>query len=195
MTARVTVKSRLGVALLVLGVWQALAALYIPAKAQVGQRLLERAWTQAVQGAAHARPWPWADTSPVARLRAPAQGEDLIVLEGTSGRTLAFGPAFMDGSAAPGTEGTTVIVGHRDTHFAFLRNVQAGEVLELERPRGATEHFVVRSAEVVDSRATRLRIDASGRTLVLVTCYPFDAVAPGGPLRYVVTAGWEQGRS
>jgi sortase A len=24
--------------------------------------------------------------------------------------------------------------------------------------------------------------------LTLVTCYPFDAIVPGGPLRYVVTA-------
>jgi sortase (surface protein transpeptidase) len=24
--------------------------------------------------------------------------------------------------------------------------------------------------------------------LTLVTCYPFDAIEPGGPLRYVVTA-------
>jgi sortase A len=25
-------------------------------------------------------------------------------------------------------------------------------------------------------------------TLTLVTCYPFDAIVPGGPLRYAVTA-------
>jgi sortase A len=24
--------------------------------------------------------------------------------------------------------------------------------------------------------------------LTLVTCYPFDALVPGGPLRYIVTA-------
>ena len=29
--------------------------------------------------------------------------------------------------------------------------------------------------------------------LTLVTCYPFDAVVPGGPLRYVVTALAEKG--
>ena len=30
--------------------------------------------------------------------------------------------------------------------------------------------------------------EQSGQVLVLVTCYPFDAVVAGGPLHYVVTA-------
>ena len=143
---------------------------------------------QTTAGAAQARPWPWADTSPVARLRAPAQGVDLIVLSGATGRTLAFGPALADGSAGPGGDGTSVIVGHRDTHFAFLKNLEAGDVLELEGPDGARERFVVGLTEVVDSREARLRLDEAARTLVLVTCYPFDALMPGGPMRYVVTA-------
>ena len=31
-------------------------------------------------------------------------------------------------------------------------------------------------------------LDAAQPRLTLVTCYPFDAVVPGGPLRLVVTA-------
>ena len=45
------------------------------------------------------------------------------VLRGDSGRTLAFGPAWNEGSAAPG-HGTAIISGHRDTHFAFLHQLQ-----------------------------------------------------------------------
>jgi sortase A len=168
--------------------WQAAAALYIPAKAWVAQRLLERAWSQAADGNAAARPWPWADTRPVAHLRARDRRADLIVLQGASGRTLAFGPALVDGSAAPGERGTTLIAGHRDTHFRFLRELRIGDEIELESARGVRERFVVRLTEIVDSRASELRIDPSRRRLVLVTCYPFDAVAPGGPLRYVVVA-------
>ncbi len=33
-----------------------------------------------------------------------------------------------------------------------------------------------------------LSLSSEGSALVLVTCYPFDALRPGGPLRYVVTA-------
>ena len=36
-------------------------------------------------------------------------------------------------------------------------------------------------------RSSTARRGAAG--LVLVTCYPFDAVRPGGPLRWVVAAG------
>jgi sortase A len=31
--------------------------------------------------------------------------------------------------------------------------------------------------------------------LILVTCYPFDAIVPGGPLRYVVYARKVEGKT
>ncbi|HEY4210143.1 MAG TPA: hypothetical protein VGM84_01570 [Steroidobacteraceae bacterium] len=43
-------------------------------------------------------------------------------------------------------------------------------------------------ATVVDSRQTRLQLGSNTPRLMLVTCYPFDAVVPGGPLRYVIVA-------
>jgi sortase A len=52
---------------------------YIYAKAQLAQVLLERAWQRALAGEAAPKPWPWADTWPVARLEAPALGVDLFV--------------------------------------------------------------------------------------------------------------------
>jgi hypothetical protein len=33
-----------------------------------------------------------------------------------------------------------------------------------------------------------IRSEDQSAGLVLMTCYPFDAVRPGGPLRYAVTA-------
>jgi sortase A len=45
----------------------------------------------------------------------------------------------------------------------------------------------VSDVRVVDSRRTRIALAAEGPRLTLVTCYPFDAVVPGGPLRWVVT--------
>jgi sortase A len=39
---------------------------------------------------------------------------------------------------------------------------------------------------VVDARRAVIRSDEGGDHLVLLTCYPFDAITPGGPLRYVV---------
>jgi sortase A len=41
---------------------------------------------------------------------------------------------------------------------------------------------------VADYRALNIPRDTLQPTLTLVTCYPFDAINPGGPLRYVVVA-------
>jgi sortase A len=171
----------LGVALLAVGFW-------LPAKAELAQQLLNRAWQRTAGGDAMARPWPWADTHPVARLTLPDAREPLTVLAGASGRNLAFAPALLDGSAAPGSDGVTVIAGHRDTHFRPLATLAIGDELTLERPDGAVLRYEVEALDVVDSARAELRLDADESIVVLVTCWPFDAVTVGGSWRYVVTA-------
>jgi sortase A len=171
----------LGVALLAAGFW-------LPAKAELAQHLLNRAWQRATAGDSAARPWPWADTHPVARLTLPGSVEPLTVLAGASGRNLAFAPALLDGSAAPGAEGVTVIAGHRDTHFRPLATLAIGEELTLERPDGSVLRYAVEALDVVDSERAELRLDADESIVVLVTCWPFEAVTVSGSWRYVVTA-------
>ncbi len=161
---------------------------YILVKAQAAQWLLHGAWAKTRETGVAARPWPWADTHPVARLIAPAQDADVLVLAGASGRTLAFGPGHLDGSALPGDSGNAVLTAHRDTHFRFLRSVAPGDELVVERADGATRHFRIRGTYVADYRDLRIARDTPVPTLTLVTCYPFDAIDPGGPLRYVVVA-------
>jgi sortase A len=163
-------------------------ALYIHAKALVAQVLLHRAWASTQTTGVPAKPWPWADTATIARLIAPAQGADLLVLAGASGRTLAFGPGHHDGSALPGEAGNAVISAHRDTHFRFLRDVAVGDTLIVEGAAGKRFSYRVRAIDIADQRDLRLPRLPPEPTLTLVTCYPFDAVEPGGPLRYVVVA-------
>ncbi len=174
--------------LLCLGFWQLGQGAYIPAKAWLAQDLMQRAWERTGMGQARARPWPWADTWPVARLTAKSGAVDLIVLSGGSGRTLAFGPAHLSASAMPGEIGNTVIAGHRDTHFQFLRSVELGDRLALETSDGRKHQYEVVAVDIVDSRKGVLRLDTDDTMLSLVTCYPFAARDAGGPLRYVVTA-------
>jgi len=181
----------LGVAIVMLaslGGWQLGHGVWIHVKAHLAQHLLQRAWARTVAGERDVKPWPWADTWPVARLKAPAHGVDVIVLAGVSGRTLAFGPGHAAGSAAPGAAGTAIVSGHRDTHFAFLARVRAGETLSMEVPGRAPVVFRVSETRVVDARTAVVLSDDAVSGLVLVTCYPFDAITAGGPLRYVVTA-------
>jgi len=164
------------VALAVVGFW-------IPIKAELAQVLIQRAWDARREGDAP-RPWPWADTEPVGELR--HDGRRWIVLAGASGRTLAFGPGHIDGTARPGQPGRIGIAGHRDTHFRFLKDLKPGEQLELAGRDGRWHGYEVRAARVVHESETRWLEGSEG--LVLVTCYPFDAVVPGGKLRYLVFA-------
>jgi sortase A len=175
-------------ALLALGFWQMGQGAYIPAKAWLAQELMQRAWLRVTAGEDRAAPWPWADTWPVARLTSDSHGVDLIVLAGGSGRTLAFGPGHLGASALPGEPGNAVIAGHRDTHFRFLSEVRPGDILGVQTMGGENHRYTVLGADIVDSRKDGLVLDSDLAMLTLVTCYPFDALEAGGPLRYVVTA-------
>jgi len=161
---------------------------YIHSKASLAQTLIRRAWTRASKKGGAPKPWPWADTTPVARLGAPAQRIELMVLEGGSGRTLAFGPGHVTGTAMPGEHGNVVIGGHRDTHFRFLKDLKPGDLLLIEDRDRELIDYEVTSTEVVDRERGDLLRDFGDDRLTLITCYPFDAIRPGGPERYVVTA-------
>lgn len=161
---------------------------WIQLKAVVAQGLLEFAWGQTVISGKPVKPWPWADHWPVARIRFPDQDEDFIVLRGDSGASLAFGPGWNIRSAPPGEGGVTMISGHRDTHFRLLEKVDVGDRIMLENGRGRSSDYQITNMETVDYRRAVIPDDAPFRRLVLVTCYPFDAVVAGGPMRYVVTA-------
>jgi sortase A len=179
--------------LLAVGAWHGWRAAWVEAKAHVAQALIRRAWRQTSAGDGDARPWPWADTRPVARLLVPDRGVDTFVLAGASGRTLAFGPGHVDGTARPGARGNAVISGHRDTHFRFLRSLRVGDAVVIEQPDGRRRRFVVADTRVVDRRDRSIVADTGDSRLTLVTCFPFDALRPGGPLRYVVVARPEEG--
>jgi sortase A len=172
-----------GVTCLSVGAW-------IPVKACAAQLLIDAAWRRERTHSEIAAPWPWADTRPVAKLTV-GEGRaatTLIVLEGSSGRNLAFGPVHDAASVAPGALGNSVIEGHRDTHFKILRSAKPGDRVTVEARDGRRSVFLVTDVRIVDSRRMRIVLDADAALLTLVTCYPFDAINPGGPLRWLVTA-------
>lgn len=170
------------------GVWMFGQGVWIHAKAQVAQVLLETAWSQTRQGHKEVKPWPWADTWPVGRLTVPRLGERRLVLAGASGSSLAFGPGHLFNSAAPGEAGNCVIAGHRDTHFRFIRRLKKGDHIVLENPRNEITTYEVQALLIVDENSHRVLQQDAGNRLTLITCYPFDAIRSGGPLRYVVIA-------
>ncbi|MCZ4283984.1 class GN sortase [Marinobacter salarius] len=161
--------------------------LWIPFKALVAQELLELAWAESQARQQETRPWPWADTWPVARLMVPETGQSLIVLDGAHGESLAFGPGQVVGN--DGRAGPVVIAGHRDTHFRGLQHLETGSRVKLQDRDGDWRSFRVDRIRIVDSRHEQINTAQLPRdSLLLVTCYPFDGLENNGPLRYVVEA-------
>jgi sortase A len=160
---------------------------YIHAKALLAQVLLERAFDESIASGRPIKPWSWADTWPVARIEIGRLGASAIVLAGSSGQALAFGPGHVELTPDAGERGVAVYSAHRDTHFRFLRDVAIGDEIDVTRSDGRRFRYRADSAAVV-------RYDASGidpltdrYELVLSTCWPFDALT-GGPERYVLHA-------
>ena len=136
----------------------------------------------------HSKPWPWADTWPVARLTVPRLKIDLIVLAGDNGRTLAFGPGHRFSSAAPGEKGSSLISAHRDTHFNFLQYLKPGDNIFIETAQAENLLFTVTTTQVVEMDNARFINDPLNAYIHLATCYPFNSVIPGGSMRYIVSA-------
>ena len=81
-----------------------------------------------------------------------------------------------------------MIAGHRDTHFRFLKAIQPGEIIHLQPVTGDTLIYEVIETKIVHEREVEYLFSTQEEKLTLITCYPFDAIRPGGPLRYLVIA-------
>jgi sortase A len=160
---------------------------YIHAKALVAQVLLERAFAETIASGRATKPWSWADTWPVARIEVKRLHASAIVLAGSSGQALAFGPGHVERTPDAGERGVAVYSAHRDTHFSFLRDVAIGDEIVVTRRDGNVFHYRADGASVVRFDASGIDTLTDGYELVLSTCWPFDAVTPG-PERYVLHA-------
>ena len=173
--------------LLLFGFWQFGQGFYIQAKAQVAQLLVAKAWRESLRTGQPTAPWHWADTWPVAKLNFPELNEYSYVLAGSTDAIIAFGPGHLVQSAFPGQSGNSVIVGHRDTHFALLQDLQKDQLIEVETQYGTTL-YKVQSMRIAHESQVELLEATADTSLTLVTCYPFDSVSAGTEHRYIVTA-------
>ncbi|KRR20577.1 sortase [Bradyrhizobium lablabi] len=160
---------------------------YIHAKALAAQVLLERAFEKTIATGHETKPWSWADTWPVARIEVKRLHARAITLAGSSGQALAFGPGHVERTPDAGERGIAVYSAHRDTHFAFLKNVITGDEIEVTRSDGKRFRYRVDGTSVVRFDASGIDPLADGYHLVLSTCWPFEALTPG-PERYLVHA-------
>ncbi|MBI5260830.1 MAG: class GN sortase [Bradyrhizobium sp.] len=180
-------RSILPVALAVLGLLLFGQGAYIHAKALLAQILLKRAFAESIATGQIVKPWPWADTWPVARIEVKRLNAGAIVLAGSSGQALAFGPGHVELTADAGERGVAVYSAHRDTHFRFLRDVKIGDEIDVTRSDGKLFRYRADWSSVTRFDASGIDPLAPGHELVLSTCWPLDAVT-SGPDRYLLHA-------
>ena len=124
--------------------------------------------------------------TPLAILSIPKVGLEVPVLEGTDDLTLNRGVGLIEGTARPGESGNVGIAGHRDGFFRGLKDVGAGDTIEM-RTLSARDLYVVESVRIVSPDDVQVLDPTSSPVLTLVTCYPFYFVG-SAPQRWIVRA-------
>jgi sortase A len=126
------------------------------------------------------------DAAVLAVLRIPKIKLTVPVLEGTDDSTLNRGVGHIEDTTGPGAVGNVGIAGHRDGFFRGLKDVAAGDALDMD-VRGRTEHYRVEHIWIVEPEDVWVIDPTPGAAVTLVTCYPFYYIG-AAPQRYIVRA-------
>jgi len=188
-------KSIIKKSLLITGSLLCLHASWLPVKALLSQQLISYSWHQTIELQQKIKPWPWADTYPIAELSFQRLNKSIVVLNGGDPTTLAFSA----GAIAPFNQASStqpfVVAGHRDSHFSFLDEVFMKDIISLADKHGRSQLYQVEAIDIVDASTGELPILADDSSLVLITCYPFTNIRNAGNFsdndnneRYVITA-------
>ncbi len=124
--------------------------------------------------------------SVVGRIELTRLGVNAVVREGDDERILRTAVGHIPFTALPGEPGNAALAGHRDTFFRGLRDVRNGDRIVVTTP-AAVHQYVVRDHRVVEPTDVSVLDSTPGRTLTLVTCYPFTYLG-AAPKRFVVRA-------
>ncbi len=126
----------------------------------------------------------------LAVLRIPRLQLEAPVLEGTDEFTLNRGVGIIAGTSHPGQPGNVSIAGHRDGFFRGLKDISAGDLIELVTTSG-TDVYAVDRVRITSPADVGVLLPRTKPSLTLVTCYPFYFVGPA-PKRYIVEASLKQ---
>jgi sortase A len=129
---------------------------------------------------------PTVSSGIIGRIDIPRLDVSVVVIEGTSSRTLRHAVGHIQGTPLPGEHGNIGISGHRDTFFRPLRNIHKDDVITLTTLAGQYRYRVISTTIVKPSNIAVLNSGGT-ETLTLVTCYPFYFVG-AAPSRFIVLA-------
>lgn len=152
--------------------WQVSQGNSVYAQAWVAHGLLHTAWVRTQASGRQIKPWPWANTWPLARLSVPRLNLEQIVLARASEGISPFALGHLDSSVLPGEAGNSVLSAHCDTYFSFLKALKPGDLLELESLHSGRWRYQVSAIYVVDKSSTFLLEPSLRRRLTIISGYP-----------------------
>ncbi len=106
----------------------------------------------------------------------------ISVAHGVDETTLDKTPGWLTTSASPGQDGMCVVYGHRNrTHLRVLEKVECGDAITAIMPDGTVYTYTVSDIQIYENTADLRLPLTEGKTICLVTCYPFrySGSAPG----------------
>jgi sortase A len=159
-------------------------AAYIVVDAKAYQAIEQRRFERSREDAAVAP--ALIDGGAIGEIQIPRLGLTAIVVQGDSSAILQRAVGHLADTALPGESGNVVLAGHRDTFFRPLKRVHAGDAITLKTRDGDFEYRVESTAVVPPSDVQVLQ-STGGRTLTLITCYPFSYLG-SAPDRFIVHA-------
>jgi len=184
MSLRHRIARRAAPVLLACGVVALGFAAYVIIEARAYQSA-ERRRFEATTPSAIAAPVP-TDGTLIGEIQIPRLRLRAMVVQGESAPVLRHGVGHLSDTALPGEVGNVVLAGHRDTFFRPLSGVLTGDSIALKTRNGEFE-YVVESTSVVAPSEIEVLEPTGGRTLTLITCYPFSYVG-AAPNRFIVHA-------
>jgi sortase A len=122
----------------------------------------------------------------IGEIQIPRLALTAIVSQGDSVAILRRAVGHIADTALPGEVGNVVLAGHRDTFFRSLKGVYPGDAITLSTRTGDFE-YVVESTAVVPPGDIQVLAATGGRTLTLITCFPFSYIG-SAPDRFIVRA-------
>ena len=127
-----------------------------------------------------------------AAFRLTMRGKEISVAYGVSEEILQKSPGWLTTSALPGENGMCVVYGHRNrTHLRILESVQQGDIITVTRQDRTAYSYTVEDIQVYENTKDLQLPLMDGKTLALVTCYPFH-YSGNAPGKFVVYARIEQ---
>lgn len=124
------------------------------------------------------------DKDVIGKMIIEKEGIETPIILGATEENLRQGVTLYDNGIYPGDYGTAIILGHRETTFRCLEDIEIGDEIYIESVDNKYK-FIVRNIYVTNPDDSSILEQQNNKSMTLVTCYPFQYLG-NAPERFIV---------